>query len=133
MENCINPPNIFAQSELEEALRMSLQLKDNTTATTKTIESKINEDIVKTPKLSKHEKQIKRNNKGLCGYIYKKDKCKKKLKLHEKACKCKCDIAYCRDHVYENKHHCTYDYKENHKETLVKNNPIVIGKKLDKL
>lgn len=133
MENCINPPNIFTDLDLEKALHMNLHLKDNIVTSDNIIESKTNENIAKTQKLTKYEKQIKRNNKGLCGYIHGKEKCKKKLKLHEKECKCKCNIVYCRNHVYEDKHHCTYDYKKDHKENLTKNNPIVVAKKLEKL
>eukprot|EP00826_Nyctotherus_ovalis_P039783 TRINITY_DN3848_c0_g1_i14.p2 TRINITY_DN3848_c0_g1~~TRINITY_DN3848_c0_g1_i14.p2 ORF type:complete len:136 (-),score=38.01 TRINITY_DN3848_c0_g1_i14:361-768(-) len=46
---------------------------------------------------------------------------------------CKCGYTYCGKHRYFDTHDCTYDYKAEGKEKIVKANPTVAADKLQKL
>lgn len=58
--------------------------------------------------------------------------CKKKIKSVI-PCLCKCELLFCRLHMDPDTHNCTFDYKEEYKKTLIKNNPQVIHEKFVKL
>jgi len=47
--------------------------------------------------------------------------------------KCKCNYVFCSRHRYNDKHDCTYDYKGAARTVLLKENPVVIASKVDKL
>lgn len=53
--------------------------------------------------------------------------CYKKLKIT--AIKCKCDKYFCKSHLAENKHNCSFDYKGYNQDLLEKINPIINGLK----
>lgn len=60
------------------------------------------------------------------------DGCKKKLMLTDFACKC--GEYHCSAHRIPEAHHCSFDFKEDHKETLLKNmGTAVVAKKIDTL
>lgn len=46
---------------------------------------------------------------------------------------CKCDLVVCFDCRYADIHNCSFDYQKDAKETLTKNNPTVVSKKLEKI
>jgi len=46
---------------------------------------------------------------------------------------CKCDKTVCINCRYPEKHTCVFDFKKEGKELLQKNNPVVIGEKLDRV
>jgi len=46
---------------------------------------------------------------------------------------CKCDMVVCFECRYPDKHGCTFDYKEEGRKLLEKNNPIVVSEKLEKV
>lgn len=54
--------------------------------------------------------------------------CKKKIKLVH--IKCKCDKVFCDKHRLPETHKCTYDYKNEGRKILKKNNPVIINKKI---
>ena len=58
--------------------------------------------------------------------------CKKKIKSII-PCECKCKLLFCRLHMDPVKHNCTFDYKEEYKKILIKNNPTVSHEKFVKL
>lgn len=57
--------------------------------------------------------------------------CSKKLNILSYPCKCK--NYYCGKHMDTIEHNCTYNYKKSSENLLRKNNPIVIGSKIDKI
>lgn len=46
---------------------------------------------------------------------------------------CKCGMMFCGTHRYPEKHDCSFDFKTVGKEAIAKANPVVKGKKLDKI
>ena len=58
------------------------------------------------------------------------DGCKKKLVLTDFACRC--GLVHCSQHRASEAHNCSYDYKAQHKEELMKTmSTPVVAKKLD--
>lgn len=47
--------------------------------------------------------------------------------------KCACEVNYCLTCRYPDVHKCTFDFKEQAKKTLEKNNPLIAGEKLVKI
>jgi hypothetical protein len=46
---------------------------------------------------------------------------------------CRCGGLFCWEHRYSDKHNCKFDYKELGQDQIRKNNPIVIGEKIQKI
>ena len=46
---------------------------------------------------------------------------------------CKCDNTFCIKHRMPEDHECTFNFKEHSKKILEKQNPIIIGKKVDSI
>lgn len=46
---------------------------------------------------------------------------------------CRCGGIFCSTHRYANEHSCTFDYREHGAEEIRKNNPQVIGEKIQKI
>lgn len=59
------------------------------------------------------------------------DTCKRKVGLT--GFDCRCGGLYCWEHRYSDKHACPFDYKELGQDQIRKNNPIVIGEKIQKI
>ncbi|XP_041355848.1 AN1-type zinc finger protein 5-like isoform X2 [Gigantopelta aegis] len=57
--------------------------------------------------------------------------CKKKVGLT--GFQCRCGGLYCSLHRYSDKHSCTFDYKELAQQQIRKANPVVVGKKIQKI
>jgi hypothetical protein len=55
--------------------------------------------------------------------------CNKKLKLFEES-PCKCGLFFCMAHRFADLHNCSYDYKQEQKEKIKKENPAVINDKI---
>jgi hypothetical protein len=56
-------------------------------------------------------------------------KCKKKIASFG-AIVCKCNYEFCGKHRYADKHECTYNYKQYHRNKLIEMNPCI---KMDKI
>lgn len=59
------------------------------------------------------------------------DSCKRKVGLT--GFDCRCGGLFCWEHRYSDKHNCKFDYKELGQDQIRKNNPIVIGDKIQKI
>lgn len=59
-------------------------------------------------------------------------KCNKKLGIIM-IMKCHCGLIFCAQHRYAEAHDCAYDFKEEGKRILAKENPLVVGEKLPKI
>ncbi|PIK43623.1 hypothetical protein BSL78_19534 [Apostichopus japonicus] len=57
--------------------------------------------------------------------------CRKKVGLT--GFECRCGGLYCSIHRYSDKHECSFDYRTHGKEEIRKNNPVVVGEKIQKL
>lgn len=57
--------------------------------------------------------------------------CKKKVGLT--GFMCRCGGLFCSLHRYSDKHDCTFDYKEHAQEQIRKNNPVIVGEKIQKI
>ncbi|XP_064596026.1 AN1-type zinc finger protein 5-like isoform X2 [Liolophura sinensis] len=57
--------------------------------------------------------------------------CKKKVGLT--GFECRCGGLYCGLHRYSDKHNCSFDYREMAQEQIRKNNPVIVGEKIQKI
>ncbi|XP_043933904.1 AN1-type zinc finger protein 6 isoform X4 [Protopterus annectens] len=46
---------------------------------------------------------------------------------------CRCGNVFCGTHRYSDKHNCSYDYKADAAEKIRKENPVVVGEKIQKI
>ncbi|EFO92495.1 hypothetical protein CRE_14283 [Caenorhabditis remanei] len=46
---------------------------------------------------------------------------------------CRCGGLYCGDHRYDQAHNCQFDYKTMERETIRKNNPVVVSDKVQRI
>ena len=58
------------------------------------------------------------------------NECSKKLPIWKTVCKCKCGKTFCEVHEFSTKHNCTFDYKNQEKNRLITNNPVVTYQKI---
>jgi len=59
------------------------------------------------------------------------DTCKRKVGLT--GFDCRCGGLFCWEHRYSDKHECKFDYKELGQDQIRKNNPVVVGEKIQKI
>lgn len=57
--------------------------------------------------------------------------CKKKVGIY--GFSCKCNGYYCTEHRYPEVHECTFDYKNEGRNKLTRENPTVVAAKINKL
>jgi len=57
--------------------------------------------------------------------------CNKKVGLT--GFECRCGGLFCSTHRYSDKHDCTFDYREHGAAEIRRNNPVVMGKKIEKI
>lgn len=57
--------------------------------------------------------------------------CRKKVGLT--GFECRCGGLYCAVHRYSDKHNCTFDYREHGAQEIRRNNPVVVGEKIQKI
>uniref|UniRef100_A0A0K8TPX9 Putative an1-type zinc finger protein 6-like isoform x2 n=1 Tax=Tabanus bromius TaxID=304241 RepID=A0A0K8TPX9_TABBR len=57
--------------------------------------------------------------------------CRKKVGLT--GFECRCGSLYCAVHRYSDKHNCTFDYREHGAQEIRRNNPVVVGEKIQKI
>lgn len=59
------------------------------------------------------------------------DSCKRKVGLT--GFDCRCGGLYCWEHRYSDKHECKFDYKQLGEDQIRKNNPVIVGEKIQKI
>ncbi|XP_076333302.1 AN1-type zinc finger protein 6-like isoform X2 [Tachypleus tridentatus] len=79
------------------------------------VSSQHHDTSVKEEKKKKNRCQMCRKKVGLTGFY------------------CRCGGLFCSLHRYSDEHSCTFDYKMMGAEEIRKNNPIVVGEKVQKL
>lgn len=70
-----------------------------------------------------YETSISLNKKKRCSF------CNKKIGLTE--FNCRCDGCFCQKHRVPEVHNCTFNYSAEAEITISKNNPTIIGKKIE--
>lgn len=58
--------------------------------------------------------------------------CNKKLTISAQYT-CRCGLMFCPEHRYSESHNCSYDYQKNGRDSIEKNNPLVVRPKLPKI
>ncbi|CAH1738630.1 AN1-type zinc finger protein 4-like [Aphis gossypii] len=58
--------------------------------------------------------------------------CNKKLTISAQYT-CRCGLLFCPVHRYSESHNCSYDYQKNGRNSIEKNNPLVVREKLPKI
>lgn len=87
-----------------------------------------NSDLPKVGDISESTSEAPKSEKK------KKTKCAKcRVNVGVIAFPCRCGGIYCGTHRYASEHSCTFDYKEHGAEEIRKNNPQVIGEKVQKI
>lgn len=71
------------------------------------------------------EDKDKSKKKNRCGI------CRKKVGLT--GFECRCGGLYCGIHRYSDKHNCSFDYRQLGAQEIRRNNPVVIGEKIQKI
>ena len=46
---------------------------------------------------------------------------------------CRCDGLFCSLHRYSDKHGCSFDYRVHGQQEIRKNNPVIVGEKVNKI
>lgn len=46
---------------------------------------------------------------------------------------CRCGGLFCAIHRYSDKHECSFDYREHGAAEIRRNNPVVVGEKIQKI
>ena len=87
------------------------------------LEKQVEQAVVAAAAVVEEEKKSKGNR---CA------KCNKKLGIIM-IMKCHCGLIFCAQHRYAEAHDCAYDFKEEGKRILAKENPLVVGEKLPKI
>ncbi|XP_070393822.1 AN1-type zinc finger protein 6 isoform X2 [Dermacentor albipictus] len=114
-------PPILASTSQDAAVSEKADLNlDACGATSKSAESVTSEtgsqqDDQKDQKKKKNRCRICRKKVGLTGF------------------QCRCGGLFCSLHRYSNEHDCTFDYKEMGAQEIRKNNPVVVGDKIQKI
>lgn len=59
--------------------------------------------------------------------------CSKKLKIVERQMACRCGNVFCNSHRFIVDHDCPYDHKRIQREKLIKENPVIIPDKINRI
>lgn len=46
---------------------------------------------------------------------------------------CRCGGLFCAMHRYSDKHECSFDYRSHGQQEIRRNNPVVVGEKIQKI
>jgi len=133
--NCLNTasptvPSAIMTSAQESALKLENGLNQES-ITVQAIANTIANDVT-TPlspqSCESHQNDPPKTQKK------KKTKCTKcKTNVGVIGFPCRCGGIFCSVHRYANEHNCTFDYREHGAEEIRKNNPQVIGEKIQKI
>ncbi|XP_064471341.1 AN1-type zinc finger protein 5-like isoform X2 [Ornithodoros turicata] len=121
--NTANPtvPPVVASTSQDDAPSEKTGVQPEARETTsKSTESVVSDtgsqqDDQKDQKKKKNRCQMCRKKVGLTGFL------------------CRCGGLFCSLHRYSNEHSCTFDYKELGAQEIRKNNPLVVGDKIQKI
>ncbi|CAH0395086.1 unnamed protein product [Bemisia tabaci] len=95
---------------------------DNEGSSAVSAETSINNDAQDGKDDKGEDKNKKKNRCGIC---------RKKVGLT--GFECRCGGLYCGVHRYSDKHDCSFDYREMGAQEIRRNNPVVVGEKIQKI
>ncbi|XP_043533569.1 AN1-type zinc finger protein 6 isoform X3 [Chiloscyllium plagiosum] len=100
--------------------------EDNQAMTKKELQASLSEEIAQTSSDGQDKSPEKpKQKKNRCFT------CRKKVGLT--GFDCRCGNLFCGLHRYSDKHSCPYDYKADAAEKIRKENPVVVGEKIQKI
>jgi len=105
-------------NELKEKINEENAIKDSIAAagpSTSTNNDQEDKEEDKDAKKKKNRCAVCRKKVGLTGF------------------ECRCGGLYCAVHRYSDKHDCTFDYREHGAQEIRRNNPVVVGEKIQKI
>lgn len=129
----------------EEVLSMSAASSVVPTATASLPDLKSKEEPIDAPEGATADKEQSQLDEPSCAAAADDDsqpKTQKKKKNRCNICRrkvgltgfeCRCGGLFCSLHRYSNEHNCTFDYKELGAQEIRKNNPLVVGEKIQKI
>jgi len=79
----------------------------------------------KSEGIKKEDEKDSKKKKNRCGM------CRKKVGLT--GFECRCGGLFCAIHRYSDKHECSFDYREHGAAEIRRNNPVVVGEKIQKI
>ncbi|XP_063781534.1 AN1-type zinc finger protein 6 isoform X2 [Pseudophryne corroboree] len=110
-------PESVSSSQAETAESRTDELKETPAAASDSAQNSSDEQE-RSPEKAK-------NKKNRCNM------CRKKVGLT--GFECRCGNVFCGTHRYSDVHSCSYDYKADAAEKIRKENPVVIGEKIQKI
>ncbi|XP_055847835.1 AN1-type zinc finger protein 6 isoform X2 [Episyrphus balteatus] len=105
-------------NEIKEKINEENTVKDSATTagpSTSTNDEQDDKEGDKDAKKKKNRCAVCRKKVGLTGF------------------ECRCGGLYCAVHRYSDKHDCTFDYREHGAQEIRRNNPVVVGEKIQKI
>ncbi|XP_055380840.1 AN1-type zinc finger protein 5 [Condylostylus longicornis] len=116
-----------AQPTVQSYIQPHNEVKDKTTDEA----SKDNVASTAGPSISTNEQEDKDDNKDGQKKKNRCVTCRKKVGLT--GFECRCGGLFCAVHRYSDKHNCTFDYREHGAQEIRRNNPVVVGEKIQKI
>ncbi|XP_009468362.1 PREDICTED: AN1-type zinc finger protein 6 isoform X3 [Pterocles gutturalis] len=98
---------------------------DKTVPETEDLQASVSENAEPTPEEQDKSLDKPKQKKNRCFM------CRKKVGLT--GFECRCGNVYCGMHRYSDVHSCSYNYKADAAEKIRKENPVVVGEKIQKI
>ena len=119
---------VSSQSLLTESVASSQPdstAVDKTVPETEELQASVSENAEPTPEEQDKSLDKPKQKKNRCFM------CRKKVGLT--GFECRCGNVYCGMHRYSDVHSCSYNYKADAAEKIRKENPVVVGEKIQKI
>lgn len=124
----MQPSPVSSQSLLTESVASSQPdstAVDKTVPETEELQASVSENAEPTPEEQDKSLDKPKQKKNRCFM------CRKKVGLT--GFECRCGNVYCGMHRYSDVHSCSYNYKADAAEKIRKENPVVVGEKIQKI
>ncbi|KAM8973954.1 AN1-type zinc finger protein 6-like isoform 2-T2 [Pelodytes ibericus] len=115
-------PQASSSSLLESASSSESENTEDRTAETKEMPAAASDSPQKKHECAPEKTNLKRNRCFMC---------RKKIGLT--GFECRCGNVFCGTHRYSDVHSCSFDYKADAAEKIRKENPVVVGEKIQKI
>ncbi|KFO85059.1 AN1-type zinc finger protein 6, partial [Buceros rhinoceros silvestris] len=124
----MQPSPVSSQSLLTESVASSQPdstAVDKTVPETEDLQASVSENAEPTPEEQDKSLDKPKQKKNRCFM------CRKKVGLT--GFECRCGNVFCGMHRYSDVHSCSYNYKADAAEKIRKENPVVVGEKIQKI
>ncbi|XP_034487433.1 AN1-type zinc finger protein 6 isoform X2 [Drosophila innubila] len=132
-----NPPNDSPVAVADDAVAKKRKITDDAAAAAKSNSEAIisatgpNTSTQAAASASEQDDKDKEDDKDAKKKKNRCGECRKKVGLT--GFQCRCGGLYCAVHRYSDKHNCTFDYREHGAQEIRRNNPVVVGEKIQKI